>query len=69
MQSLDNVLLACFITQACTLCTTCRFGLQEAKSLGLVLDVAEPDQLMSAATDLARLIAGMQPRHTARMLG
>lgn len=32
---------------------------QEAKDLGLVLDVVEPDQLMAAATDLARRIAGV----------
>lgn len=32
--------------------------LQEAKSCGLVLDVVEPDQLMAAATDLAKRIAG-----------
>jgi enoyl-CoA hydratase/carnithine racemase len=35
------------------------FCVQEAKDLGLVLDVVEPEQLMIAATDLARRIAGV----------
>lgn len=36
--------------------------LQEALSLGLVLEVVEPDRLMQVATDYARRIAGERVR-------
>lgn len=45
---------------AAWLYTAAAVNMQEAQALGLVLDVVEPDQLMSAATDLARRIAGRE---------